>query len=131
MQLYILDVVDAGVSRSVDLTLVAVISVTILVEAIVMLLMKYNNFGKSLLHSLILNLTSVAVGYLLVETVPALFGNYDIPHLLLLMLVTIAVELPLLYLLNRNKPAKKTILVTSLVNLVTYTLFYGYLQITQ
>lgn len=131
MELYFLDVVDADVSRSVDLTLVAVIAVTILAEAIVMLLMKYNAFGKALLHSLILNLASVAVGYLLVETVPSLFGNYDIPHLLLLMLITIAVELPLLYLLNRNKPVKETIFAASLVNLVTYLLFYGYIRITQ
>ncbi len=131
MQLFFLDVVDADISRSADLTPVAVIAITILAEAVVMLLMKYNSFGKSLLHSLILNLASVAVGYILVETVPALFGNYDIPHLLLLMLITIAVELPLLYLLNRKKPVRDTILAASLVNLVTYILFYGYIQMTQ
>ena len=131
MQLFFLDVVDADISRSTDLIPVAVIAITILAEAVVMLLMKYNNFGKSLLHSLILNLASVAVGYILVETVPALFGNYDIPHLLLLMLITIAVELPLLYLLNRKKPVRDTILAASLVNLVTYILFYGYIQMTQ
>ena len=131
MQLYILDVVDADVSRSVDLALIAVIAVTILAEAIVMRLMKYNIFGKALLHSLILNLASVAVGYLLVETVPALFSKYDIPHLTLLMLITIAVELPLLYLLNRNKPLKETILAASQVNLVSYLLFYGYIRLTQ
>lgn len=131
MDLYILDVVDADVSRSVDLTLVAVIAITILAEAVVMLLLKYNNFGKSLLHSLILNLASVAVGYVLLETVPALFGNYEIPQLLLLLLITVAVELPLLYLLNRNRPVKETIITASLINLVTYILFYCYVRLTR
>lgn len=131
MQLYFLDVVDADVSRSADLALVAVIAGTILAEAIVMLLMKYNAFGKALLQSLILNLASVAVGYVLLEMVPSLFGNKDIPLLMLLMLITIAVELPLLYLLNRNKPLKETILAASLINLVSYLLFYGYIRITQ
>lgn len=131
MEFFFLDVVDAGVSRTVDLTLVVVLALTILAEAIVMLLMKYNSFGKSLLHSLVLNIASAAIGYLLVETLPALFGNYDIPHLLLLMLITIVVECPLLYLLNRKKPVRETILAASLINIVTYILFYGYIRITQ
>lgn len=131
MHLYFLDVVDADVSRPVDLTFLAVIGVTILVEAIVLLLLRYNNFQRSLLHSFAVNAGSLAAGYLLLEILPGLFGVYNIPRLLLLMLITIAVELPLLYLLNRKKPQRRTIVAVSLMNLVTYFLFYLYIIITR
>lgn len=124
MQLFFLDVVDAEVSRSVDLTLVVVVAVTILVEMLLMWVMKYNPFGKSLLDSGIVNMASLAAGYVLLEMVPGLFGKFDIPSLLILMLITIAVELPLLYLLNRKKPFLLTLGMASFINGVSYLLFY-------
>jgi hypothetical protein len=131
MQFFFLDVVDADVSRPVDLTFLAVITVTILVEALLMWLLRYNKIPRSLLHSFIINAASLAVGYLLLEIAPGLFGRYRIPDLLLLLLITIAVELPLLYLLNKQKAISQTVKTASLVNLATYLLFYIYIILTQ
>ena len=131
MQIFFIDVVDADVSRPADLTFLAVIAVTIFVEALLMWLLRYTNFRNSLLDSFIINAASVAAGYLLLEIAPGLFGRYDIPHLLLLLLITIAVELPLLYLLHKRKSILQTVKTASLVNLATYLLFYLYILLTQ
>ncbi len=131
MQLYFLDVVDADVSRSVDLTLIIVVAATILVEALTMWWINYNPFGKSLLDSVVLNGASVSAGYVLVEMVPSLFGDYGMHRLLILWLITVAIECPLLYLLNRKKPFRETLIAAILVNVISYFLFYVYLRFTQ
>ncbi len=131
MKHYFIDVVDVTVSRSVDSALLIAIASTILAEALVMLLIKYNRFQKAGLDSLLVNLASVAAGYILLKLAPGLFGQYSIPGLLVLLLITIAVELPLLYLLNRTKGFIQTLKTALIMNLVTYILFWIYIQASQ
>lgn len=121
---FLIDVVDAGVSSRFDMSVLVVFGITLLAEAFVMLLMKYSRFPVSFLHSLIVNVSSLLAGYLLITAAPELFAGYNITDLLILLLITIAVELPLLYLLNRTKPFVQTSVVCVLMNLITYLLFY-------
>ncbi len=124
MEFYFLDVVDAGVSESVDWTLVIVVGCTILIEAIVMFLIKYNQFKKSLLDSFLINIASIAVGYVLLKVAHNFFNAYDIPGLFKLMVITIAAEFGVLYLLNRKHLLWQTFKATFIINIITYTLFF-------
>lgn len=127
LPLYLLDVVDVVPARSSagpDSSFYLIVAATILVEAVVMLLMKYNTFGKSGLHSFIVNIVSLALGFLLFEMVPELFVADKIPNLVAMLLITIIAELPFLYLLNKQCPFKQTIRVCISMNIVTYLLFY-------
>ena len=130
MKYYFLDVVDVTVSRSVDPALLITIALTIVVEAVLMLLLKYNRIQKAGLDSLIVNLASVAVGYGLQRLAPSLFEVENIGTLLVLLLITIAVELPVLYLLNKKKPFMDTAKTCVIMNAVTYLLFYLYVTMT-
>lgn len=124
-----MDVVDAGISGYIDRTFLIVLSLTIVVEAVVMLLAKYNRLQLALLHSLIVNIVSTAFGYLLLKLLPGLFNEYSIVNLLLLLLITIAVETVVLYLLNRKHPVVQTLKVCVVMNLVSYILFYFFIQL--
>lgn len=128
-KLFFLDVVDVVPARSSgpDLSFYLLITATILVEAAIMYWLKYNRFTRSLLHSFLANITSLAAGFLLIEVLPRFFGKYSIGNLLALMLITILVEFPVLYLLNRTKPLKSTATVCVVMNVVTYILFYLYI----
>jgi hypothetical protein len=128
MKHYFIDVVDVTVSRSVDSALLIAIASTIVAEALVMLLIKYNRIQKAGLDSLLVNLASVAAGYILLKLAPGLFGQYSIPELLVLLLITVAVELPVLYLLNKAKIFVYTLKAALIMNLVTYILFWIYIQ---
>lgn len=92
MRNYFLDIVEAGISRSFDWTLVIVITATILVEAVVMLLMRYNPFKKTLPDSLLVNAVSLGAGYVMIEFTGTLFNNKIVPNLLLLCALTIVIE---------------------------------------
>lgn len=129
MNFYFLDVVDAGVSSNIDWMLILALAVTILVEGLVMLLLRYNSFKKSLLDSFVINIASILVGFLLLKFAHYFFNSYDIPGLLKLLAITIAVELPVLYLLNRKYPFVKTVQATVLINIMTYVLFFGFTQL--
>lgn len=124
---YLLDVVDVVPARTaggLDYSFYIVVAATIGVETLAMWLMKYNPFGKSLLHSFLCNIASLVLGFLLYEMVPGLFAADKIPNLLLMLLLTMAAELPVLYLLNRQQDIKKTLLVCGIMNVITYFLFY-------
>lgn len=128
---YLLDVVDVVPARTaggLDYSFYIVVAATIGVEALVMWLMKYNPFGKSLLHSLICNIASLVLGFLLFELVPGLFAADKIPNLLLMLLLTIGAELPVLHLLNRQQNFTKTLAVCGIMNIVTYVLFYIFIK---
>lgn len=126
MLLDVVDVVPAKTAGALDYSFYLTIAATILVEAVVMLLMKYNAFAKSLLHALVANLVSVVAGFLLFELVPALFAPYHLLKLLVMLLITIAIELPVLYFLNRQKVFQQTLRAAVVMNVVSYTLFYLY-----
>lgn len=130
MDFYFSDVVDAGVSSTFDWALIIVLSSTILIEAAVMSLLRYNQFKKTLPDSFLINIASIAVGYALLKIAPGLFNSYDIPGLLKLLAITIAVEFGMLYLLNRMHRAIETFKVSVVINVVTYILFYLFIRLT-
>jgi hypothetical protein len=130
MYKYFLDVVDAGVSSSFDWFVVLVIGVTIIAEAITMLVMKYNPLKKVFVDSTIVNIATLLVGYILIRFVPSVFNSYQIGNILLLLAVTVIVETALLYLLNRAKAFSRTLIASVVMNLVSYTLFYLFVQLS-
>ena len=132
MHFYLLDVADAGVSGgSIDWTLIAVLLVTIVIEAVIMLLIKYNRFRKAITDSFIANTASIAAGFILFRLAPGLFGRYSLSNLLILFIVTVAIELAVLYLLNRKLPMMKTLQTTVMMNLVSYVLFFLLMSMLQ
>ena len=130
MIFYFLDVVDAGVSPGLDWTLILILSGTIMVEALVMLLLKYNPFKKALFDSFLINIASIAIGYMLLKNAPRLFNSYNIPGLIKLLVITIAAEFGVLYLLNRKYPAMQTFKTSVAINAVTYVLFFLFILLS-
>jgi hypothetical protein len=131
MHFFFLDVVDVVPARSgngLDYRFYLIVALTILAEAVVMLLIKYNRFGKSLLYSFLVNTVSVATGFLMFDLLPGLFDPFRLLNLLAMLLITIAIELPVLWLLNKPKVFRQTVTVTAVMNAVSYTLFYIYIM---
>ena len=124
MNFYLLDVVDAPVVHSGYRIFIAIVALTILVEALVMLLMKYNLFKKALLDSFLVNIASLVIGFVLAELVNDIFNSYKLPDLLLLCAITIGVESGILYGLNRKHRVLKTLGTCVVMNLASYFLFY-------
>jgi hypothetical protein len=132
MDLFFLDVVDVVPARSADgpgIDFYLLLAVTILAEAGILYLLRHNLFGKALLHSFAVNAASLAAGFLLIEWIPGLFVPDTLMNLLLLWLITVAIETPLLFLLNRKTAVRTTIKASLVMNLVTYLIFYGYITL--
>ena len=123
LKFFLLDVVDASASKLIWWSFGIVIAVTVIVEMLVMLLMKYNHWKKSLLDAFIVNVASLAVGMVLIEFISRVFNNLTVVNIIYLFLITLVVEGGLLFLLNRTKPFSRTALVTFIMNAVTYALF--------
>ena len=131
MDYLLLDVVDVVPARTANgpgIEFYLLLVITILAEAALMQVMKYQRWGQALLQSLLVNLVSLAVGFLLLEWVPGLFFPDQLLNLAALWLITVGVECPVLYLLNRKKPLAATIKTAILINLLSYILFFLYLQ---
>lgn len=132
MDIYFLDVVDVVPARSaggLDYSFYLVVAATILAEGAIMWWMKYNPLGRSLLHSFLANAASLAAGFLLYEVVPGLFLPFVLLNLAAMLLITIAVELPVLYLLNKRQVFRFTLSVCAMMNVISYLLFYLYISI--
>ncbi|HRG81673.1 MAG TPA: hypothetical protein PLO99_04105 [Chitinophagaceae bacterium] len=131
MDYLLLDVVDVVPAREANgpgLGFYLLLGITILAEAALMRGLKYQQWGPALFQSLLANLASLAIGFLLLEWVPGLFFPNELLNLAALWLITVLIETPVLYLLNRQKILTSTIKVSLLINLLSYLLFYGYLQ---
>lgn len=96
-----------------------------LVEGIVLRLLKWSSFWRSLLDSLLMNFVSSAVGYLLALNLSSLpwvgFGSmFTSPSsLLLLFVLSVATETGMLLLLHR-RPLRRIATAVVIVNLVSY-----------
>ena len=97
-------------------------------EAALMRVLKYQRWGPALFLSLLANLASLAIGFLLLEWIPGLFFPNELLNLAALWLITVLIETPVLYLFNRQKQLKSTIIVSLLMNLLSYLLFFGYIR---
>ena len=131
MDYLLLDVVDVVPAREANgpgLSFYLLLGITILAEAALMRVLKYQQWGPALFHSLLANLVSLATGFLLIEWIPGLFFPNELLNLAALWLITVLIETPVLYLLNRQKKLTSTIKVSVLINLLSYFLFYVYIE---
>lgn len=95
----------------------------IFLEAFVMSLMRYHPaYRQSVLHSLVVNLISLAAGFVLTDIDAELFQLDNWSGLSLMFLVTVVLEFISLYLMNRSLPVMRTLGVCLLMNLVTYAI---------
>jgi hypothetical protein len=127
MNLYFLDAGGAGLIYLVLGMIVLFMFLAILFEAIVMIVMKYNTrFGKTILDSLIVNIASLAVGFILMEYGNEFFSGYTVGSYFALYAVTVLVEAGVLYLLNKQKPIGKTFLVSVVMNIGSYLILFAF-----
>jgi hypothetical protein len=125
MSIYLLDGVGAGFLLLLFGLGVLFIFIAILAEAMVMQLMKYEPvFKKALLRSFVVNLISLAAGFILTSSSSNLFHLENMAGFALMFAVTLLIETIGLYLMYKEKPVTKTLLVSLVMNVVTYLLAY-------
>lgn len=123
MNIYLLDAGGAGLLYYGLIVAAIFMVIAIFIEAIVMTLFKYNVFRKSLKDSFIANLLSFIVGIILLFS-SLNIDNGELSGLLIFYAVTLAIETPVLYLMNKSRPPGKTVLVSVVMNLISYVLLY-------
>lgn len=131
MDYLLLDVVDVVPAREANgpgLSFYLLFGITILAEAALIRGLKYQPWGAAFFQSLLANLVSLAIGFLLIEWIPGLFFPNELLNLAALWLITVLIETPVLFLLNRKKPLPATLKISVLINLLSYLLFFGYIQ---
>lgn len=121
MKLFLLDGAGALIIF-VPILIVAMI-VVILVEAGVMTSFKLNNFKRSLAHSAIINVASLAAGFALLPMLD-FTDREQIWEWLIFFASTVLIEGLLLMLMNRNIARQKLWLAVIVMNLATYILLY-------
>jgi len=122
MKFYLLDAGGAGLVFGF---MIIFMIAAIVVEALLMLALKYNPVGKAFLDSLVINLVSLGVGFMLLSAGDSLdITNNEILNYILLFLLTVLVEMLTLYIMNRSKPFSKTLLVSFVINLVSYGILF-------
>ena len=123
MNFYLLDAAAPGLIFGVMIIFMIVI---IVLEAVTMMIMKYNKAGKAFLDSFLINLVSMGVGFLILFSDSSLFEITDnaIVGLAILFLITVVIEFLILYLLNRKLSVQKTLIASVVINLVSYLLYY-------
>jgi hypothetical protein len=127
MRIILLDAGGAGLAYA---ALAIFMIIAVVTEAVVMMIMRYNNAGKSFLDSFVANVTSLVAGYLLFAATGSGFYIVDsvIFNFLLLLVITVAVEFAVLYFMNRGRPANKTFLVATVMNVATYIILYFFVE---
>lgn len=110
---------------------------TVFIEGGILYAFRYKKFKKCCTDALIVNLCSLAVGLILLETFRAISHrihsgvNPLFISLFLYYIQTIIVEGILLKLLNKTYPIKKLIVADLVMNLVTYFTLYIILTWTE
>lgn len=123
MNFYLLDAAAPGLIVGVMIIFMLII---IVLEAVTMLIMKYNKAGKAFLDSLLINLVSMGAGFLILLLGVGklgIIGNAYI-NLLALFAITVLVEFAVLFLLNRRIPIRKTLLAAVIINIISYLFYY-------
>jgi len=97
----------------------------VVLEAIVMQRMKYQFiFRVSLIQSLVANLVSLAAGFVLSSVSENQFAIDNYTGFAILFAVTVLLEFIVLYFMNKTQPAKRTLMVCFMMNLVTYAVAF-------
>jgi biotin transporter BioY len=122
MKFYFLDAGGAGLVFGF---MIIFMIAAIIVEALIMLALKYNPVGKAFLDSLVINLVSLGVGFMILSVSDSLdITDNEILNYILVFLITVLTEMLALYLLNRSKPFSKTMQVSFVINLVSYGILF-------
>lgn len=130
MQFFLLDGVGAGFLLFLFGLGLLFIIIVILVEAAVMQWMKYiTAYKTAFIHSLTVNLVSLAAGLILAGLNNELFQLKNMAGFGVMFAVTLLIEFLLLFLMNRTKPASRTALVCGVMNAVTYLVAFFIIQI--
>ena len=120
MRIYLLDGAAAGLILAL---LMIFMLAAIVLEGLTLLLLKYNKAGRVFIDSFVVNIASLAFGFLLLTTRFGLeFTSNDYLDFFLIFVITVVVEFIVLYLMNRQKPVKKTLVAAIVINLVSYSL---------
>ena len=119
-------ILDAGAPFLLEFVMLIFLVLATVVEAIVLIIMKFNSPAKCFLDALLVNLGSLVAGYLLLNYVSFegrnAEGNDRWMELAVMFAVTVIVEGLLLMLLNRKKPVKSVWLGALAINVVSYIL---------
>lgn len=95
----------------------------VLIEAFVLHKMHFTDtFGRAMLFSFVANLVSTVAGIFLSNVDTELFRLTNIKGFAILFIITVILELAVLYLMNKQSPVKRTLLICVLMNLATYAL---------
>lgn len=123
MNLFLLDAGGAGLVFGI---MIIFMIAAVVIEALLMVVMKYNMAGKAFLDAFLVNLTSLVAGYILLWTTGELFYYFDSPFLnwLTLYSITVVIEFVILYLLNRRHRVGKTFLTCVIMNVASYVAWY-------
>jgi hypothetical protein len=109
----------------VGLILVSMGVFTVVVETIVMLLFKFDSFGKSLLDSIMANIGSLLLGILLFLVFNKTeFGISQVSELMILYFITSIFEAWLIKLLNTRMTFGRIILTSLVMNILSFTFLY-------
>jgi len=100
--------------------------ITIVLEAVTMIILKYNKAGKAFLDSFLINLVSMGAGFMILFSGVGLFEIVEstILSIAILFLITVIIEFLMLYLLNKKIPVQKTLVASVVINIISYLLFY-------
>ena len=123
MNFYLLDAAAAGL---IIPFMIFFMIITIALEAVTMIILKYNKAGKAFLDSFLANLVSMGAGFIILFSDSDLFEITDNPivGIGILYLITVVIEFLILYLLNRKLPVQKTLIAAIVINVVSYLLYY-------
>lgn len=124
MKFNILGVFDQGFAGYLFELSILVFFLIVVIEAAVMLIMKYHPFKKAFTQSLITNLIAVGLALILTRFFPERFSSYGFQGQIPMIIITFLGELATLYFLNSSKPFIKTIATCTVMNLVSYLLIF-------
>jgi hypothetical protein len=100
------------------------IILAVLIEALVMLLMKYHTLRKAIVQSLVVNLVSMIGGFFLLQLEWDWFNLDSIEGFIGMFLITLIIEGLILYLFNKTTWISRTILVILVMNIITYFVLF-------
>jgi hypothetical protein len=109
----------------VGMILLAMGIFTVIVETIVMLLFKFDSFGKSIVDSLMANIGSLLLGLLLFLVFNKTeFGISQVAELVILYIITALFEAWLIKLLRTYMPFGRIIITSFVMNFLSFASLY-------
>lgn len=129
MKIILLDGVGAGFLLVIFGLGLLFIIIAILLEAMIMQWMKFQaEFKTALTQSLAVNIASLAVGFALTSVDSDLFQLNNMTGFGIMFIITVLVELALLYLMNKKLPVQKTMMTCLVMNGATYAAAFLLIQ---